>query len=450
MKKMLPGLLTLILGFGASRLFNASPWEEWEEDGSHPPISKQLAGPALKPPRSVSLEGDWKPAAETWAEEDPAGFYKWLVARGIPPGGDVLRILFRSWVRQDADAAFEAVFNLPGDFQRQEEVLDQMMGWALAQPGGLGAVLKWMPQVEKQLRSWSSPGEEWMRTGPPQDIARILAQHASGNGYSGTLLSQFAAYWGSQDMPAAMDWMRTLRPEIRADVFTGIMRIKAEKDPAAALVYLATEATSEERFHAYEALGKLAKTDPKAALDWWERNLGVADYNSLRQIFGQWCRQNALEARDYALSIEDPTLRRDSLISWADTAPAGDLLEAIAQESGTQNRKSLMDAMAVKIPRDEADAEKIREFVEQGIQHGVTPVYAAAVSRSFATYRDAGAALEWVTHLPEAYQEESVGAVLSVWKDKVAAAQAVEKLPEGPMKAAARQHLIPRAYDPFR
>lgn len=65
---------------------------------------------------------------------------------------------------------------------------------------------------------------------------------------------------------------------------------------------------------------------------------------------------------------------------------------------------------------------------------------ASSVSAQFA-YHEPQAALEWAATLPESLQAESAQAVIGVWKDKVAAAQAAEKLPEGAVKKTAQEAL---------
>lgn len=452
MKRALIGFCCLAAGFSLARLV---------------PVSKGTALPASAGPESIksgstvvarpvapvsfSVEGDWRPQAQAWAERNPAEFYQWLVERGIPPGEEVLMVLFNAWSRQDVDAAFTAAFNLPGDFQR-DEVLDDVMAWALAAPGGLQAALKWIPQVEEQLSVWVPPGEEWMKSGPPQEITGVLAGLPKGEGFSDNLMAQFAAYWAKQDLPAVMAWLHGLGPAQKASAFRGLMKTWAKTDPRAALRYLEVEATSQERSNAYQPLAELAKTDPRAALDWWENNIGVADSNSLRQIFSQWNEGAAIEARDYALAIEDPALRRHTLEAWGETAKAAELFQALDQVPAGPDRRTLLRGLTQKYPVDQAGNETIRHLVADPGNSDVTPAMAASVSRYFA-YDEPQAALNWTATLPAALQEESARAVVRVWTDQVAAAQAVENLPDGPMKAAAleaiKAGLMPNA-DPFR
>lgn len=441
MKSILIGVGFLVAGFALARLVPVSGGPAVTVSAKPESIkSKPAASVRVVAPDSFSLEGDWRPEAKAWAERNPAEFYQWLVERGIPPGSEVLRVLFEAWIRQDVDAAFTAAFNLPGDFQRHDDVLDAMLGWTLAAPGGLRAALPWIPRVEEQISSWTWPGEEWMKSSAPEDIASVLAGMTSDGGYSESMLDQFTAYWAKQDMPAAMAWLKELDAGQMRHAFSGLMKSWAKTDPRAALDYLANEATSFQRYNAYEPLSELAKTDPKAALDWWETNLGVPDANSLRQIFGQWSQKSGTESRDYALAIADPALRRHTLEAWGEVAKPDEVIRALAKIPSGPDRKTLMSGLTARYSFDEGESAAIRELVANPSNVDITPAMAASVSLRYA-YREPQAALEWTTTLPEALQAESARSVVNAWKDKVAAAQAVENLPDGPVKSAAQEAL---------
>jgi hypothetical protein len=452
MRRAAIGLCCLAAGFALARLVPVSGGNALPASAGPESIkSKSTVGARAVAPASFSLEGDWRPQAEAWAERDPAGFCQWLVERGIPPGEEVLMVLFKAWIRQDVDAAFTAAFNLPGDFQRENPLLGMMCGWALAGPGGLKAVLKWIPQAEEQMGGWASPGFEIIQCNPPAETAAILAEMASPMKYSGTLTEHFAAFWAEKDLTAAIAWMRSLKPCLRTVAMRGIMETWAKQNPNASLDYLASEATSAERQMAYVPLGLLAKTNPKAALDWLENNIGVVDSNSLTQIFSAWNKQAAASARDYAFAIEDPALRRHALEAWGNTAKVTDFLEALDHIPAGPDRKTLLLGISQKYSSDPAQNEAIRHLVADPANTDITPAMASSVSAQFA-YQEPQAALEWATTLPESLQAESAEVVMRVWKDKVAAAQAVEKLPEGPVKKAAQEALKAslNPADPFR
>ncbi|MES2709440.1 MAG: hypothetical protein V4726_22770 [Verrucomicrobiota bacterium] len=443
MKPLLPGLLSITFGFVVSRLI---PFEASVNPSVKPGVLSAPATPASD--RSAVLEKaslksspdgeDWRAAAKAWMESDPAGFCRWLVKRGIPPEKELMQDLFTAWAEQDVEAAFAAVFNLPQDFQRQQEVMDRMLNAVIDQPGGLAAALRWSPAVDDQVNMIMWPGESWLKSSPPDQIAALLAEKATGWKYGGVLIGQFARFRAGQDQAAALAWAQSLPPEQHTSAFQGIMRFWAEKDPAAALDYLSREATSGDRFSSFNPLKELAKTDPKAALDWWENHLGVASPNCLESIFSPWCEAGAEEARDYALAIEDPTLRRNCLEAWAGQAKPGEVRAAIENVQDGRNRNILIETLA-RGSSDNDTGTFLRQLVEGG-GTSATPAVTGNVSRHYA-YKEPAAAFAWAGTLPARLQPAAVGAVLETWRDKVAAAQAVDQLPESSFKTAAAQAL---------
>lgn len=70
----------------------------------------------------------------------------------------------------------------------------------------------------------------------------------------------------------------------------------------------------------------------------------------------------------------------------------------------------------------------------------VTPEIARTVGREYAS-TDPAAAFAWARALSADLQAEALGSVLWGWRDKAAAAQAVEQLPEGELKASAQNEM---------
>ena len=400
--------------------------------------------------RTLSLEGDWKPAAEAWAAEDPEGFCRWLVERGMPPGPEVLTILFSAWVKRDVDAAFTAAFNLPADYRKAVPastlpLLDQMLQTALNQTGGLAAIVKWLPQAEEQIDLWNETSGAWMKEKPLEETGALLAKHFSGNNFSGMMLHQFARHWAMQDPQAALSWVHSLKPNQGWEAFRGLLETWSLSNPAEALRYLATDATSAERINVHTPLAELAKTDPKAALAWWENNIGIPGDNTAFKIFREWGRNNVAEAFDYVLAMEDPTLRNYSLKALSGVAKPDALLKSLEGGTDTRSRQTMLEALSGNVVHSAESMAVLRNLAAQGPTSGVTSAIAARVSGRYAQGNPA-VALEWVATLPEVFQAESVRAVFSEWsrKDKVAAALAAERLPEGSIKTAAKNVLLPK------
>ena len=172
--------------------------------------------------------------------------------------------------------------------------------------------------------------------------------------------------------------------------------------------------------------------------------MGVANSDFLNQIFNAWNENAATEARDYAFAIEDAARRRHTLEAWGETAKVSDVLQALGQTPAGPDRGTLLRGLTERFSFKPEETEAIRKLVASPSNVDITPAMAASVSLRYA-YREPQAALEWTTTLPEALQAESARSVVKAWKDNVAAAQAVEKLPVGPVKAAAQEALKPKS-----
>lgn len=440
MKKTLLSLLCLGVGFLSARWIPGpaspssvpSPSSSTAESSGKPPLPE-------KPARSLDLTGDWKSSAEAWAQEDPAAFRDWLVERGEPPGDEVLKALFLEWVKHDLDAAFEGALNLPSDFKQEGYILTDLLNEALKAPAGLAAVLKWAPLVEDQIRSWGSPGEEWLKNTQPEALAAQL-KNCKLCSYSASLVTQLGKHWALSDFSAALQWMNCLGPDFHRAGVEGIMATWTEKDPRAALAFLANEASSEERRIAFFPLGKLAETDPRAAMDWWEENVGVTGSNSIGVIFEKWCASNPEEALDYALGMEDPTLRKQTLQEWGASSTLAQVLEAVDASTDPETRTLLLKGQTSDPWSHPESQEALRDLIKNQTYPEITPEMASTLTIPIiGEDHDPAKAFAWAISLPEDFQGPSVYEVITLWmqKDKIAATQAVQNLPEGPSKTAA-------------
>lgn len=442
MNPVIPALLSAALGFGLSRLMPAPPAGRGTAPPSAP-VRERTEAAARHSAAGGHPEGkpegtapDWQAAARAWMAEDPAGFHRWLLRRGMAPDARVTGDLFRAWAKKDPEAAMRAAFNLPQDFNRGLMALNIVMETAINQPGGLERVLKWAPAAEEQLQRWGWAKSEWVKSAPPEEIGAMLAGSANGEKYSGALTAYFAGHWAGRDLPAALAWMRSLPADLRSRASEGIMSQWAQTDPAAALEYLAGQASSAERGEARDALAALAKTDPRAAVEWGDKNLGLAD--SMGGIFGTWCAADSGEAKAYALAIEDPELRARALSSWGNHAEPGDVQTAAAELPEGRDRRMLLDALSIRGGSDEAMA-----FLHKEMEKGSPSIssQAALYGGRMRAYQGEETAFAWAATLPERLRTPAVTGVFDNWKNKAAAALAVERLPGGPFKTAAGEAL---------
>lgn len=452
MKPPLLSLLAVALGFGFSRVVpgNSGSWNTAATlipDSARPDDSagKAAGEGAVRPQKKAEEEqADWQSAAKAWMKGDPAGFYQWLIQRGIPPDDEMLMDLFSEWVKKDVDAAFTAALSLPPDFQNRHEVpglMDSMLREALDQPGGLRACWKWIPQAIDGRDGFIYPSSAWLKSAPPEEWAAFLKSNTRNSIYESSLSSLLGAYWAGTDREAAMVWMRSLPPMLRQGAFSGIMEIWSKQDPAAALSYLATNATADERESAHVALATMAQKDPAAALEWWEKNLGVSLNGSLDEIYAVWCDGKSAQALEYSRGINDPGLRHQCLTVWGQVASAREVLAALEELPRGPDRLVLLDAFSSNGDNWEKNSTAdIRRLLSLEPPETISYELTKNISIAY-TRQDPAAAFRWAGTLPENRQTESLSWILRGWTDEVAAAQAVDQLRESAFKTAAQKAL---------
>lgn len=451
MKILLHSLLAVAVGFGVSRMVprdSGSDGIPASKDRVSPNLPKSAGPQAIMAANGTADVTDWKTAAKAWAESDPAGFHRWLLKRGIPPGWGVLEILFTEWAKQDPNAALESAVNLPADFDRGA-ALSYALYPVLDQPGGLEIMLKWYSAADEQMESFGLLDRgAWLRAVPPERTAALLAEKSAGGGLCLCgMLRDFSGWWAEKDRPAAMAWLSSLPPASRGYCFSGILETWAKTDPAGALDYLATKAETEERACASQALAEMAKTNPAAAMDWWETQMGTAAGNALESIFEPWSKADSGAAKNYAFSVEDPTLRRACLASWGETAQPAEVLRTVRDLPEGRDKSALLRPLIASITNPET-VSYAREAVVSD-SPSMTPTGAALTSRIYANQEPA-AAFAWVGGIPERFQAGSLCEVFDAWDDTVAASRAVEQLPDGSFKAKAREALRVSLADPNR
>jgi len=405
-----------------------------------PAIAGEAKSPPPRNPRAATLDGEhWKDAARQWAEEDPAGFHAWLVRQDPAPRLEITKQLFFTWVLHDPDAAFTAAVNLPARFQRGEFIPDMLTRLLHAGTYDTKA-LHWVNKVTDEYSgfTWSDP--HFIKNKPPEAAAAMLRDTEAGN-YGSHLFELLGRRWAALDPEGARHWLSTLSEERRASALRGVLETWSQKDPWAALGYLAGEATTAERQLIYLPLRELVKTNPAAAFQWWEENMGVPDSNTSRFMLNEWRAQDAQAAESYVLGIEDPILRRQ-------------MVQAFVSDMGTEAAKDFALNLPPGPDRNAAVPEISFSWARSDPAGALTWLRAegeSAAAREAVTrmvggvsFDDPAAGLAWAREVPESLREMAVTGAIGIWreKDAPAAAAAVRTLPDGPVKTAAEQVLL--------
>lgn len=442
LKYSLIALLSLAFGVALSR---------WTQPAAKTPAAKihapgtvvsRPSASSAKSPRAEAMDkalagGQWEDPAKKWAEDDPAGFHAWLLRQDPAPPLKLTETLFLAWVLRDPDGAFAAAVNLPRRFQRGEFIPDMLN--TLLQAGTSDELaFRWLGKVSGEFSGFGSGNPAFLTTKSPEEAAALLSG-VTESFYGGRLLNQLGRRWAAQDLDAARQWLDGLPTEKRVRALDGIMQVWAEKDVQGALNYLAHEASTAERHNICLPLKELAGKDPAAAFQWWEKNMGVPDPNTVRHMLTAWKAKDAEAAKQYVLSIEDTALRRQFLKDYAEGLGRDGSAFAMSLPPGN-DRNAVVPSIAFEWVRQDPAGAMAYLRTEPASKAGRDAV-AAMVSGM--CYSDNAGALAWANEVPEGLRERAIVTALQRWRedDVVAAAAAVRTMPDGPLKAAAEKAL---------
>ncbi len=443
---LLPCLLSLVCGLAAA----------WITPPAPPP---QVAPPVARPVRPLPLvksgavplradhadtfarlfpEGDWKPEAEAWAADDPVGFYAWLLARGTPPGADILKVLFDAWGERNPLAALSAVENLPAGWV---PIRASLYGAAVRQllrlPGGLEAALPWMSCVSSD-DIWEVPeATEWLSSLPPDQMGAFLVSHSQPGSAYQFLVESFARFWAAQDPAAALQWAGSLEPYLRRTALRQVVEGWAEGDPRGALNWVSSQPPGPLAWMADAPLQALARTDPHAAMDWALQDWNRQQFEATGKPYDTWVANDPSAALEYALSVGEPELRERCLsmyASWRSEAELGALLPTLPTLA---DREAVL--RAVHTITDPFAPAPTPDSSEPSPAGGPAGEAFARVCGEIAQ-KDAPHAFDLATNLPEAHRPAALAAVLTQWTGPEGAA-AVERMNDSPAKESARAFL---------
>ena len=167
--------------------------------------------------------------------------------------------------------------------------------------------------------------------------------------------------------------------------------------------------------------------------------MGVPDPNTVGHMLTAWRKQDPKAARQYVLSIEDTTLRRQFLVAYFE----GTDKEARAFASSLPpggDRNAVVQGLAYGWATDDPAGALAYLQSEPDSPAGRD---AAAKMVGGIGYKDPAAAFAWANQVPEGLRERAVVTALEHWrqKDITAAAAAVSAMPGGPLKTAATKAL---------
>ncbi|MES2708628.1 MAG: hypothetical protein V4726_18685 [Verrucomicrobiota bacterium] len=152
------------------------------------------------------------------------------------------------------------------------------------------------------------------------------------------------------------------------------------------------------------------------------------------------------EGLDYALGVGHSALRSRYLLAWGSEADAASVLRTCLRMPEGADREILLEAFGNNSNTWSMDTEDLRPLLEKEPPERITEKMATAVGASCAA-RNPEAALSWAGTLPAERRRAAAEAIFRNWDNRIAAAKALDQLPEGSFKSKARQawyYLMPR------
>ncbi len=275
--------------------------------------------------------------------------------------------------------------------------------------------------------------------------------------WGGHLLPFIVEIWAEKDPKAAIEWIATqsewitIRPG-RETCYCGVARGWAKKDPTAAIEWIRTRPESEQGTLYYSALMGWGTKDPEAALKWAGQNPKLVHQHALAFVIGEYSNNNPEEAAKLALQISadntadmpvnNPEAKKRALAlalcktfgyianNWAMKDPKA-AAEWAMQLSEGEARDTALVAVAKKWYLTEPNAAL--QWITQ-LPNRDNALSAIATASAI---NNPDAAIKLAMEIPEGnLREKTLMDVAKVWsmKDPTAAAQWAMQLPEGQLK----------------
>ncbi|MGI8603192.1 MAG: hypothetical protein ACR2OZ_09345 [Verrucomicrobiales bacterium] len=420
-------------------------------------------------------------AAQRWAEIDPKGFLEFL--RALPRDDvddftEVCGILFRTWAHHDPEAAMataRTISRLPGFTSARWEAItailadDPEKGFALA---------------AKERNLWS--GNQVKKSVWENDPARFVK---AGSAVPPNSYGQYAFYafqgarndalkaWCERDLAGALDWAKQLSPENRAQFLPQVVSKLAAQDLEQARSLFESLPPSRERERVGPAIvGEWAKSDPQAALDWIEDKMT----GGKGEAYGAWiqaCSEKGLDrAADLLGALPEGNGRDAATAALASRWGEKDLKAAVAWLETTPSSAARRRAYEQLSWRwMEKDLAGFQQFISTA-PAGDVPRNALMNIGYRLVDKPLDQTLAWLQALPEDRRQEAFGGFISdysyrqkpadlvefigklndpamqndvarralsnyLWNDLDKAETLCEKLPAGPLRAAAREQI---------
>jgi len=371
--------------------------------------------------------------AQRWAEADPSGLLDFLksisrseMERESELYREVRNVLFRAWVRQDAEAAFRAA----EDLERRPPF--RGANWDIAimmsvDPAKAFALLEKVPSWGREAISdsvWKEDPAGFVRHAG-EASNQILLQTRMG-----VVVGDAYAVWAKADPAAAAQWLRNLPQAQQRALWPRLAGRLAEADPSAAQAWFGSAPPSAIREAAGAALiGGWARTDAPAALEWLQDNLQGGRTQAFTAL-AEAMAEKGVESAQGLLDAMPPGLERDAVVetiarAWSrkDIKPAVEWVTSLPADDPGRHR-AIIQMAGQWADKDLAGAAAF-VTAERGQGDGNTMLW--SVSRNFAS-TDLAGGVAWATGLPEGPRQKALQNLLESANYHQRLPQAIEAL----------------------
>ena len=363
--------------------------------------------------------------AARWAQLDPMHMLASIHGNSLLPEdspnafpyrSQLSSVLFDEWAKKDLAGAVKALTDL-SDTSTREGYRAMLVRGAMKEDieQGLQLMKEWKIRASvpdmKKVTEWA--------TRDPLHAAKAVVDF--GTDYSTQqVLRTIGTVWAQTDPEGGLRYAANVDSSARAILGNELMRKWAERDPAAAAAFAASQKDMAYR----SALGRglvstWAATDPTKALTWSQDHLrGEARTEAVAAVIQVYAGTNLNAASQLVADMEPGGMQNRACASifeaWFNKGPA-EHNAAFEWLTSLPNQEAQQLAMS-RVPWNRAfnDAESLGNFLS-GPYGNLAPEYLITQLGSFRAANDPEAAMKWVSSLPANRQSSARLGVLGAW-----------------------------------
>ncbi|MES2709094.1 MAG: hypothetical protein V4726_21035 [Verrucomicrobiota bacterium] len=366
-----------------------------------------------------------------WADQDPAGMWKWLEGGGRKSleSLDVSNIVLGSWFRADATAAMAAFRS--ADPQIRSRAAGGLLYGITSTDEGMRAKL--LPYLDEIVAADSSGIG---MTGKEAETMAMLGKLPPGTGRD-TLLQSTAQNWMENDWKAASAWAAGLTEPLKSKVMAGMItkalnpgsrryynpdqKSGSHAEPECfewAKQWFSTEASVDfRRKMGPQFVNTLAEKDPAAALEWAQDHLAARPLTqAIGKVLEQQAKKDPASARTLVEELPPGGVKQRAAFAAVSTPTA----ESVTWLIGQADKSAVSEWYQVASNWAFTDPAAYKKYLETADPASL-PVYLVNGGIDNLIRKDAPGTLDWVTRTQT---PKTAGTALENWSREDAPAAA--------------------------